>query len=1130
LVCASSVDKLKLHNLLRQVDFYLTSGNFEKAADLRDQALVLFKKIGAENDESTFSGLHMISHTYSERKMYNDAIKTESVLVEVFPLAIPNNKKDYALYLNDLAFYSLQAGDFERGMQSVNKAIKCLENTDNDEALAIIYIRTAELLSESDSTKLDTAILYQATAVDIYKKIYGNESNKTLDEVQYLVKYYEKANKFQKACSLAKEIWDIKYNHEKESSENILYYKNYVRLSDLCNDTLTVINNIHPLDSLTKQIYGEFSDEYIESLLENAEYLQHYRLYSQSGDNVIRMLHVADSLHNNSLKPYYDYAYHFATNLQLLHQHRISATILKTIIDRSNDFTFDNKELVIASKIAYAHSLSRIGELSTSLLILNQIEEDAIKLYGNKSCAYAKLLARKAYCCEQLNDLENAIKFGEIAADIEKEIEHQLHYADQLTWLAGYYNKNNQVEKALQCDLTNLSIYKELYGEQSSQVINTYSNIISLNLDDNICNKYDVDLKKIISCVFEYIGNNPKDEVLSPHFFINNLAISYGRSSDAKHKEMSQQLFHKALEIAKNRYGKDSEDYIKILENYSFECLLQEDPNISNSLYDLIRLKKEKLLKVIPYIDSSNREKLWQEESFWFQNFVSLCLSMIPSDTLSAIAYDANLFSKGFLLGTEIEIGRLIKEEGDSIIQFAYNNLIAKRKRLENLQLSDVRKSICDSLENEINKDELKMLSLSKQYSSYMSNFKTTWQDIRNKLTPADVAIEFEVLYHSNDSTEYIALVLKHDYAFPKMVHLFWDDGNNFGESCKTIWNSLDSEIRDCRNIYFSAVNKLHTTPIEYYDYNGGIINSVINIYRLSSTRQLLNDKEISNLSQTVVYGGLKYDMQMDDLERDSKQYSNNTRSYTVENIVIDSLDYRAGWKYLPGTLVEADSVNNIFRESTLKTSLYTERIGTEASFKNLDGKRNSIIHIATHGFYYTNSESNKIRKSGLSYVSYNRTISNQSQEETSLIRSGLLLAGCSNILKGEKPPTGVDDGILLSKEIVNLDLRGLELVTLSACDTGLGDVTGEGVFGLQRAFKKAGAKSILMSLWKVDDNATRLFMVEFYKNYVLKKMSKTESLKVSQEFLRNYKEVISGERIYNDVSYWGAFVILDAI
>jgi ADP-dependent phosphofructokinase/glucokinase len=109
LVCASSVDKLKLHNLLRQVDFYLTSGNFEKAADLRDQALVLFKKIGAENDESTFSGLHMISHTYSERKMYNDAIKTESVLVEVFPLAIPNNKKDYALYLNDLAFYSLQA-------------------------------------------------------------------------------------------------------------------------------------------------------------------------------------------------------------------------------------------------------------------------------------------------------------------------------------------------------------------------------------------------------------------------------------------------------------------------------------------------------------------------------------------------------------------------------------------------------------------------------------------------------------------------------------------------------------------------------------------------------------------------------------------------------------------------------------------------------------------------------------------------------------------------------------------------------------------------------------------------------------------------------------------------------------
>ncbi len=88
----------------------------------------------------TIAELHQISHAYSEKGMYSEAIRTESMLVEIFPLALPNNSKDYALYLNDLALYSLLAGEFERGMNSVNKAFEVLEGTNDDETLAIIYI------------------------------------------------------------------------------------------------------------------------------------------------------------------------------------------------------------------------------------------------------------------------------------------------------------------------------------------------------------------------------------------------------------------------------------------------------------------------------------------------------------------------------------------------------------------------------------------------------------------------------------------------------------------------------------------------------------------------------------------------------------------------------------------------------------------------------------------------------------------------------------------------------------------------------------------------------------------------------------------------------------------------------
>ena len=104
-------------------------------------------------------------------------------------------------------------------------------------------------------------------------------------------------------------------------------------------------------------------------------------------------------------------------------------------------------------------------------------------------------------------------------------------------------------------------------------------------------------------------------------------------------------------------------------------------------------------------------------------------------------------------------------------------------------------------------------------------------------------------------------------------------------------------------------------------------------------------------------------------------------------------------------------------------------------------------------------------------------------QEDKALTRSGLLLAGANTALKGLPLPEGVEDGVLTAKEIAGMDLRRLDLVALSACQTGLGEITGDGVFGLQRGFKKAGANTLLMSLWKVDDTATQLLMTQFYKN-----------------------------------------------
>jgi CHAT domain-containing protein len=134
--------------------------------------------------------------------------------------------------------------------------------------------------------------------------------------------------------------------------------------------------------------------------------------------------------------------------------------------------------------------------------------------------------------------------------------------------------------------------------------------------------------------------------------------------------------------------------------------------------------------------------------------------------------------------------------------------------------------------------------------------------------------------------------------------------------------------------------------------------------------------------------------------------------------------------------------------------------------------------------------------------------------------RTGLLMAGCQLAWSGQKVPEGSEDGILTAKEIAGLDLRTVDCAVLSACETGNGDITGDGVAGLQRGFKQAGVKTLMMSLWPVSDSATQLLMTEFYRRWK-NGSSKREALRQAQHVVR--------ERFEEPV-YWAAFILLDAL
>lgn len=340
----------------------------------------------------------------------------------------------------------------------------------------------------------------------------------------------------------------------------------------------------------------------------------------------------------------------------------------------------------------------------------------------------------------------------------------------------------------------------------------------------------------------------------------------------------------------------------------------------------------------------------------------------------------------------------------------------------------------------------------------------------------------------------------------------------------KTVWGVLEafSEIRNAHTIYFSTDGILNTIGIESLcDSMGHLASEKHLLYRLSSTRELIRRNNRTNYKKAVLYGGLDYDATV------------NGTLVAKETLHIDKQDdlskyttsrsLRSKYNNLEWTLSEVQDIAKMFGNN-YQIQLFSGVNGTESSFKNMSLTTPTLLHIATHGFYFEEDEiydkvmENPNRYKFLSY----RLLQKPTVETLAMRGSGLFFSGANVSLGGQKLPNGFEDGILTAEETSLINLESVDLTVLSACETGLGALSGDGVFGLQRGFKLAGVNSILMSLWEVDDKATSLLMKEFYKNYLQGK-TKIQSLKSAQEYLRVMTK-------YSDPVYWAAWIFLDAI
>ncbi len=539
---------------------------------------------------------------------------------------------------------------------------------------------------------------------------------------------------------------------------------------------------------------------------------------------------------------------------------------------------------------------------------------------------------------------------------------------------------------------------------------------------------------------------------------------------------------------------------------------------------ELIKSASNDLLSSFSDLTYNERSKYIELYSRLLGEQIPMYMYYVPTDKLEALAYDALLLIRGALLNSENNLRRVINEKHDASLNKIWEELKANRfilsKEIEKDSLS--RKLNVDSLQKMIYSLEDSLIVKCKEYGDITRSMKLKWKDIQQHLAPNDIALECLSFPINNDSIVYVALSLRKDYEYPKMITLFEEKQlTGFPDSlhyqCKEmtdlVWKPLIPELEGVKNIYFSPSGALYNIGIEYLP---GMEN--YKIYRLSSTRELVTGRKTETKNRAILYGGLNYDARFEKsaIEKSIVMLDEMFN----ERANVRGMGLRGGKEYLEHTKEEIDIIAEEFDKVKWECLIDSAAMGTEESFKALSGKNIGCLHIATHGFYYAKEDADNARYKFM-------LIDNDmiSAEDKALTRSGLLMSGANHILEDEELPDNVEDGILTAKEIADIDLRGLNLVVLSACQTGLGDISqGEGVFGLQRGFKKAGANSILMSLWEVNDEATQILMTQFYKNLV-SGQSKRQSLYSAQKYLWEYN---NGR--FNEPKYWAAFILLDGI
>jgi tetratricopeptide (TPR) repeat protein len=718
--------------------------------------------------------------------------------------------------------------------------------------------------------------------------------------------------------------------------------------------------------------------------------------------------------------------------------------------------------------------------------------------------------------------------------------------AGNLNTLAALYWEISDYAKAEPLYQRALSIREKAFGPDHPDVASCLNNLAVLNEDKGDYAKAETFYKRALSIIEQAFGPEHIDTAAC----LNNLAGLYENMGDYL---KSESLYERSLSIHKKTLGSGHQYTATSLNNLA---ILNTKLGNFKKAYELsINAQKASAKLIDQVIGFSSEDQKLQFLVRYKKNFeiaFSIAAFHMQNDPdAPKEILDNWLGLKGIILEAQKRYQDALVYSDNPEVALIFNELSRVRgliskfyfSRLPNGNLEEHRKRLT---ELEIQKQGLedKLIKLSNAFERQIQINRATTQTVSSALPQETALLEIAKINRFNFDAKknepswmpahYLVFVIHPNQkiklidlgpAAPidEIIQTFKSKNSHQGagrELYDLVFAKIRPELGNSKEIFISPDGDLSLIPFEILqDPNGRYLIEDFTFNYLSAGRDIVGfggHKE--NSRKPLLIGAPNFDLGIDSstVQAQTSGLLSGLTGSGKRSADMQGMHFEP----LPGSLIEVESISKTIGAD--KCMLRTGDNATEEVLFQAESPR--ILHIATHGFFLSDQDLPTLKddRGIVSQIQNPAPAGKHLKIENPLIRSGLALSGANHALSSQNVATS--QGLLTAEKVLGLKLKGTDLVVLSACNTGMGIIqNGQGIYGLQRAFFQAGAKSLIISMWPVPDKETKELMIQLYKN-IQSGMNRCQAL--HQAALRQ-KDIVEKRYEHSNPLYWGAFLFL---